>query len=139
MADTVLRAGDREFKVSLEGDRVLVDGADVAVPPHAATVADGDRRWVFLEGEVFEFEVPRPGRRKGSAHHSSLTAPMPATVTRINVETGAAVKKGDTLLVLEAMKMELPVRAPSDGTVVSISCKVGDLVQPGLALVELDA
>jgi pyruvate carboxylase subunit B len=63
---------------------------------------------------------------------------MPATVRRINVEPGATVKKGDTLLVLEAMKMELPVRAPVDGTVTSVSCREGDLVQAGVVLVELE-
>jgi biotin carboxyl carrier protein len=63
---------------------------------------------------------------------------MPATVRKINVAPGTTVKKGDTLLVLEAMKMELPVRAPSDGIVTSISCREGQLVQPGVGLVELE-
>jgi biotin carboxyl carrier protein len=48
------------------------------------------------------------------------------------------VKKGDTLLVLEAMKMELPVRAPGDGTVTAVSCREGELVQAGVVLVELE-
>ena len=63
---------------------------------------------------------------------------MPATVRRILVEPGASVAKGDTLLVLEAMKMELPVRAPADGIVASVSCREGDLVQAGVTLVELE-
>ena len=44
---------------------------------------------------------------------------------------------GTTLVVLEAMKMELPIKAPADGTVVSLACRVGELVQPGVTLVEL--
>ena len=132
-----LRAGDRDYQVEVSGERVLVDGAPIPHDPRAYAITDGDRRLVFLEGEVYEFEVPRQGRRRSSAHHSSLSAPMPATVVRINAQPGSAVKKGDTLLVLEAMKMELPVRASSDGTVTAVSCKEGELVQPGVVLVEM--
>lgn len=133
-----LRSGDREFKVETTSAGVVVDGVAADVPAKAFAVADGDRRLVFLNGEVFEFEVTRQGRRQGTAHHSSLTAPMPATVIRINVAPGAVIRKGDTLIVLEAMKMELPVRAPADGTVSTVACEVGQLVQPGVALVELE-
>jgi acetyl-CoA carboxylase biotin carboxylase subunit len=109
--------------------------------------ADRDTRWVFHEGDVYELAIDRTGtvtgarrdrRRRAAAHHGSLSAPMPASVRSINVEPGATVKKGDTLLVLEAMKMELPVRAPADGTVTSVSCREGDLVLPGVVLVELE-
>ena len=62
---------------------------------------------------------------------------MPAKVTAILVEAGQRVGKGDVLLKLEAMKMELPVRAPHDGTVTAVLCRAGELVQPGVALVEL--
>ena len=47
-----------------------------AAPRHAYAVAQGDTRWVFLDGEVYEFEVQRPGRRRTSAHHASLSSPM---------------------------------------------------------------
>ena len=63
---------------------------------------------------------------------------MPATVRRIDVRAGDVVQKGQTLILLEAMKMELPVRAAGDGTVTSVNCREGDLVQPGTILVELD-
>jgi biotin carboxyl carrier protein len=139
MAALTLRLGEREFKVDITAAGVRVDGVAAEPPAKAFAVADGDRRLVFVDGEVFEFEVQRPGRRASTGHHASLTAPMPATVIRINVEPGASVRKGDTLIVLEAMKMELPVRAPADGTVTSIGCAVGQLVQPGIALVEFDA
>ena len=134
----VLRSGDTDFRIELRDGTVLVDGEAVVPPRHAWCVADGDTRWVFIAGEVFEFEVQRPGRRRSAAHHGSLAAPMPATVLRINVAAGAAVKRGDTLLVLEAMKMELPVRAPADGVVKSVTCREGELVQPGAPLVEME-
>ncbi len=138
MAEVVtLRSGTTDYRVELRKDGILVDGVAVQPPRHASAVADGDTRWVFLDGEVYRFEVQRPGRRKGSADHGSLSAPMPATVIRINVAPGDAVKKGDTLLVLEAMKMELPVRAPADGVVDTISCRAGELVQAGVPLIHL--
>ncbi len=137
-APITLRSGDREFVVEVTPAGTTVDGTLVTPAARAIAVADGDRRLVFLDGEVFELEVQRRGRRGTGGHHSSLTAPMPATVIRVNVAPGAAVKKGDTLIVLEAMKMELPIRAPADGTVASVRCKEGQLVQPGVPLVELE-
>jgi biotin carboxyl carrier protein len=62
---------------------------------------------------------------------------MPATVRQIRVKTGDVVHRGDTLIVLEAMKMELPVRAGADGTVSAIRCREGELVQPGVPLIEI--
>jgi 3-methylcrotonyl-CoA carboxylase alpha subunit len=63
---------------------------------------------------------------------------MPATVRRINVSPGDRVEKGATLIVLEAMKMELPVKAGSAAIVESINCREGELVKPGAALIGLD-
>lgn len=62
---------------------------------------------------------------------------MPASVVRIQARVGQQVARGETLLVLEAMKMELPVRATSDGTVTAINCAEGDLVQPGVPLIDI--
>jgi biotin carboxyl carrier protein len=105
----------------------------------AWTAVAGDVRWVFLDGEIFEFEVLKAGaRRRAGAHHGSLAAPMPATVIRIQVAPGDIVTRGDTLIILEAMKMELPVRAPADGTVARVNCHPGDLVQPGVSLLEME-
>jgi biotin carboxyl carrier protein len=62
---------------------------------------------------------------------------MPATVVKILVTAGQTVRHGDTLVVLEAMKMELPIRAPADATVQAVNCREGELVQPDRTLVEL--
>ena len=72
------------------------------------------------------FETDRP-----------LTAPMPATVLRVLVEPGQAVRQGDPLIVLEAMKMEVTLRAPRDGQIETLACARGDLVQPEIPLVTL--
>jgi 3-methylcrotonyl-CoA carboxylase alpha subunit len=65
-------------------------------------------------------------------------APMPATVVSLRAKPGDTVGEGDTLLVLEAMKMELPIRAPRAGIVKSVHCVEGELVQPGTNLVEIE-
>jgi 3-methylcrotonyl-CoA carboxylase alpha subunit len=62
---------------------------------------------------------------------------MPATVVRVMAGAGARVARGETLVMLEAMKMELPVRAPRDGVVRAVHCKEGELVQPGVTLIDL--
>ena len=64
---------------------------------------------------------------------------MPATVAQSRSRLAMPVARGDTLVVLEAMKMELPVRAHADGTVTAVHCREGELVQPGRPLVELSA
>ena len=63
-----------------------------------------------------------------------ITAPMPGTILSINVAQGAAVKKGDVLMILEAMKMENEIMAPCDGTVASINTSKGAAVESGTLL-----
>jgi biotin carboxyl carrier protein len=129
------------------GDRVGVRGGasgtleEAATPLRAYVVADGDTTWVFIDGETFTIEVEPAERarpRRGAAGNEGLAAPMPATVIKVLVEPGAEVHRGDVLLLLEAMKMELPVRAPRDGRVKALHCRPGELVQPGTALVDLE-
>ena len=74
----------------------------------------------------------------------SEEAPLPAveahitgTVWKIEVEVGDRVEEGDTVVILESMKMEIPVEADSAGTVVKILVAEGDVVDDGLALMEL--
>ena len=62
---------------------------------------------------------------------------MPPTVSRILVSPGESVRHGDSLILLEAMKMELALEALRDGTIDDIACAEGDLVQPGGTLVRM--
>jgi 3-methylcrotonyl-CoA carboxylase alpha subunit len=104
----------------------------------AWVAAAGDVRWVYLDGEVYEIGRGRAGGRRAGSAHTSLTAPMPATVVRVDASPGMTVRRGDTLIILEAMKMELPIRAASDGVVKAVRCTAGDLVQPGVPLVDFE-
>ena len=101
-------------------------------------IAAVDKTWVFHDGRIYEIDSESGDTRRRGAHAlGSLTAPMPATVIEIRVAAGDAVTKGDILVVLEAMKMELPVRAPGDGRVTAVHCRPGDLVQPDTSLIDL--
>lgn len=68
------------------------------------------------------------------ANGETVTAPMPGTILAVNVSNGAAVKKGDVLMVLEAMKMENEIVAPADGTVASVNVTKGSSVETGAVL-----
>jgi biotin carboxyl carrier protein len=121
------------------GRFVVVDGTRRR-PAYAARSADGT--WVHVDGRVYVVGASRPGGPTGERGHAAdddaaLSAPMPATVVSVNVESGQRVKRGDVLATLEAMKMELVVRAPRDGVVGRVSCTPGELVPPGVRLIEL--
>jgi len=102
---------------------------------------DQGRTWVFIDGRTFVIDGDeRDVRPRGSATDDqvALSAPMPATVLKITVAPGQDVNEGDLLVMLEAMKMEMPIKAPRSGRVRSLACREGELVQPGVPLVELE-
>ncbi|MDE5560839.1 MAG: biotin/lipoyl-binding protein [Bacteroidaceae bacterium] len=72
------------------------------------------------------------------AGSKTVTAPLPGSITKISVKVGDRVSTGDTVLMMEAMKMENSITAETGGTVKAILCKEGEQVQSGQALVELD-
>jgi biotin carboxyl carrier protein len=103
-----------------------------------AVAGSGDTQWVFVNGQVGTVETPKPGRRRSAKGDAGVMSPMPATVVAIHVAPGQAVAEGDLLIVLEAMKMELPIRAPRDGVVKTVGFAKGDLVPPGVNLLEFE-
>ena len=119
---------------SSAGELLIRDGDRVA---RVYAIAEGGTIWVFHDGVTYEVVESRPARRRSSGPAGSLTAPMPATVVDVKVKAGDAVTRGDVLIVLEAMKMELPVRAPADGRVTAVHCRPGEMVQPDTSLIEL--
>jgi len=135
----VTRIADGVFRAEVDGRAEIVY---VAAPPND--------RWAFWNGRVYHFTAAQnaasaenaqkagssPKRRPGI--RMDVTAPMPATIMTINVREGDQVKHGDTLLVLEAMKMELPIKAPRDGRVRAIRCREGELVAGDAVLVEVE-
>ena len=75
-----------------------------------------------------------PKAATGAAGAVSVKAPMPGNILAVNVSSGSAVKKGDVLMILEAMKMENEIMAPCDGTVTSVAAAKGAAVESGALL-----
>ena len=82
--------------------------------------------------------APKAAAPAGAQGAVKVNAPMPGKILKVNVNAGTAVKKGDVLLVLEAMKMENEICAPQDGTVATVECAVGDSVETGKVLVSMN-
>ena len=72
-----------------------------------------------------------------AAGAATVAAPMPGTILKVNVQAGSAVKKGDVLMILEAMKMENEIMAPADATVASVNVAQGASVEAGAVLCTL--
>ena len=82
--------------------------------------------------------APKAAAPAGAQGAVKVNAPMPGKILKVNVNAGASVKKGDVLLVLEAMKMENEICAPQDGTVATVECAAGDSVESGKVLVSMN-
>lgn len=78
--------------------------------------------------------APAPAAPAGAAGAVSVNAPMPGNILDVKVKPGDSVKAGDTLLILEAMKMENEISAPQDGTIASVDVRKGDVVDSGALL-----
>ncbi|MFT5444488.1 MAG: 3-methylcrotonyl-CoA carboxylase alpha subunit [Myxococcota bacterium] len=143
--------GADEFRMTIDGNDYAVRGElgeegrlDASIDGHrivAWTVRDGDFLHIFLDNESTRFEIVDPLRMSSRQADSmgGLQAPMPGTVLQLLVEPGTEVEQGTPLLVLEAMKMEHTVRAPSAGRVKSFRYAVGDQVTDGADLLDFEA
>lgn len=131
---------DRTFSVSMQRSasgamQMIVDGER-----HTAVVAqNGSMRYVSIDGKTLEFAVPESGRANRRHHSSegSLTASMPGQVIKVLVAADEQVERGQTLVILEAMKMEIRVSAPRSGHVAQVFIQEGQVVDRGQRLVEL--
>jgi biotin carboxyl carrier protein len=120
------------------GEEREAAGTDVA--PGTTAIRAGEIAWVSHRGETYRLSaVPRFTSRKArrSEDTPSLEAPMPGRVLGVRTAVGATVRKGDTLVLVEAMKMEHAVRAPKDGTVTRVLVTEGQMVALGDVLVEM--
>ncbi|MDX1992124.1 MAG: biotin/lipoyl-containing protein [bacterium] len=128
------RTADGGWLLHIDGRRRIVH-----------TAAQGENRYAHVDGQTFALTVPDPrksARRRGSgsaAGISELNAQMPGKVTAVLAQQGDVVQKGQTLVILEAMKMEIRVSAPSDGTLARLLVEPGQVVERGQLLAELRA
>ena len=105
----------KPYGVEIKGDQAIVNGK-----PYAFTVADG-----LVAAPAAAAAAP------ASAGDTQITAPVPGLILRITAQPGTPVKADDEILVMEAMKMEMPIKAPKDGVVASIPVSTGDKVNTG--------
>jgi 3-methylcrotonyl-CoA carboxylase alpha subunit len=139
---------DRAIRVAGTGPYV-VDGRTVArdeLAGHwlvdgesAIAVCDGADIWVKWRGETYVIDTAGRERSIDALAGSEITAPMPGVVLAVHAHAGQRVKRGDLVCVVEAMKMELRVEAPGDGTVTKVLCAQGDQVRRGQRLAEFEA
>ena len=113
-----------------ETSAMLVDEYEALAPAPAAPVAAAPVP-VAAAAPAAPAAAPAP---VAAAAGEQVTAPMPGTILKVNVTQGAAVKKGDILVVLEAMKMENEILAPKDGTVAQLAVAKGSTVDTGALL-----
>lgn len=105
---------------------------------HAAGyTGHGDQRQIWVNGRCLTYERLR--QRGGSgAQDNSLAATIPAVVSQILVQPGDLVEEGDKLILLESMKMVIPIQAPYAGLVTALRCNPGESVAAGVPLIELE-
>jgi biotin carboxyl carrier protein len=140
-----VRIGEKTVKVDVlpVGDRlsVIVDGrvVDLTVegaPPDVGVVASGRRAYVRVESERMR-SAAQAKRSKSGDGEKLVRSPMPGRVVRVLVAKGDAVVAGQSLVVVEAMKMENEVRAKAAATVAQVHVATGDTVEGNAKLVTL--
>lgn len=113
---------------------VLVDGHPVRYLVHRTP----ERIRIAVRGESFDFDLTGEAKSRRSSRGTAdpqTRSPMPGKVLQVLAQVGAVVKPGDSLLILEAMKMENVLTAEVSGKVVEIHVRPGDMVEPGKILV----
>jgi acetyl-CoA/propionyl-CoA carboxylase, biotin carboxylase, biotin carboxyl carrier protein len=141
-------AGDAEVTVDggsplHVGAEQMTDGLLLTIDGHTRRVVlaeDGATTWVWLDGATYPITelVPERDTGRSGAVENQVRSPMPGTVISITARVGAEAKKGETLLVVEAMKMEYALVSPRDGRIIAILASVGDRVLVDAPLIHLD-
>jgi biotin carboxyl carrier protein len=124
----VLRAENGHMDLLIDGKRV-----------NAHVSSDMAKRWVTINGQT-SMLTKTSGAKQGVRHDHAggLIAPMPGQVRSVSVGMGDAVKKGQTLVVIEAMKMEIRIQALKDGIVKTVHVKQGQTVEREQILIEME-
>lgn len=122
----------KQYKVNVNGTLYeitleVVEGAEIAAQPAPAAAP-------APVAEAAPAVTAAPAPVAAPAGGETINAPMPGNILAVNVKVGDTVKKGDVLMILEAMKMENEIMAPCDGTVASVGVNVGATVETGATL-----
>ncbi len=126
------RFGDKEYNVA----------ASAAAPEEQFDVVRSGDRFTVIDNEgswQLDYVDPFADRDDAAVAGGRLTAPMPGKIVQVMAKAGDTVKRGQPILILEAMKMEHTIAAPADGTVDAVNYMVGELVEEGAALIAFTA
>jgi len=136
-----LSTGPRESTFAAQpsddgGFDVMLDG----VKSHVVAVVEGQELYLRTRNGRFELHWVDPfgGETEEQVGEDKIVAPLPGTVVALLAEVGAKLEKGAPILTLEVMKMEQTLRAPFAGVLKVVKCKVGDIVQEGVELAEIE-
>jgi 3-methylcrotonyl-CoA carboxylase alpha subunit len=138
---SMLSIGDREFAfASTMTDDGSFDLTLDGMKSRVVAVVEGHELYLRTRNGRFELHWVDPfgGETEEQAGEDRIVAPLPGTVVALLAEEGATLEKGAPILTLEVMKMEQTLRAPFAGVLKAIKCKVGDIVQEGVELAEVE-
>lgn len=127
-----------KYRITLEGKTYEMEVE--LVPEEAAPQTEIRKEYREFRGSVKDptVRVIDPSAERQTIQNTGVvTAPMPGTIIEIKKQEGAEVRRGEIILILEAMKMENEIAAPSDGTLIKVTHSVGDTVAGGEILFEV--
>ena len=135
-----LHTGGESVPVGLE---TRIDGTQMLVvagkPVEAMILTHGETVHVHLDGQTYMLRLRDPidlyAGHSGASEDDVAIAPMPGTVVSVHVSEGAQVSRGDTLVIIESMKLETSVRAPRDGIVATVHVAPGQVFDRSAALI----
>ena len=148
--EITVRRESTHFLVTVNGKPYVVYGAMIDrdrgefsityrnKPSRCFGAIGGEMRYLFKDGRDFVLRKVEHATAPVNELKASLAAPMPGKIVKILVSEGDKVKKGDRIMVVEAMKMEHAIIAPYDGTVKTICFDEGDQVTQGVELAECE-
>lgn len=123
--------------ISKDGPEMVLDNGGRFKAAVGTPNREGDSM-IMANGKEAVGSAAGKKMKKSGAHAGGLTSPMPGKIFKVLKEVGSEVKKGEAILILEAMKMEHSIRSDKDGKVKKINYKVGELVQGGVTLAEVE-